>query len=101
MTTSLPRAEIRIGDGSAFPAGYQQLTGLSSAKALTVPDGAFSMLLCPESQGVRYRDDGVAPTASTGMPIAAGEKFPFTGDLTKFLFIEQSASATLNISYYK
>jgi hypothetical protein len=49
---------------------------------------------------VRWRDDDVNPTASVGMPLAAGVTLQYDGDLTKIKFIEQSASAKLNISYY-
>lgn len=88
--------------------GYQQITNLSSAVNLTVPQrdptGLNSKpviaLITPETQGVRWRDDGVAPTATVGMPLAAGVTLQYDGDLNKIQFIEQTASAKLNISYY-
>jgi len=89
--------------------GYQQITSLSSAQSLTVPqvDPVTGLnikptiaLITPETQGVRWRDDGTAPTASVGMPLAAGVTLQYDGDITKIRFIEQSASAKLNISYY-
>ena len=46
------------------------------------------------------RDDGTAPTASVGMPLAVGVPLQYDGDLTGIKFIEQAASAKLNISYY-
>jgi hypothetical protein len=88
--------------------GYQQITDLSSAVGLTVPllapDGSnqkptFALIIC-ETQGVRWRDDGTAPTASIGMPLAAGVPLQYDGDLNKIRFIQQTASAKLNISYY-
>jgi len=88
--------------------GYQQITTLSSAQSLTVPSRDVNglsvkpsiALITPETQAVRWRDDGVAPTASVGMPLAAGVTLQYDGDLTKIQFIEQTASAKLNISYY-
>ena len=80
--------------------GYQQITSLSASTALTVPTGATMALITPETQAVCWRDDGVAPTASVGMPIAAGAYFTYDGDLKAIRFIEQTASAKLNISYY-
>lgn len=89
--------------------GYQQLETLSSAVGLTVPTRdpvtgltakANFALITPETQGVRWRDDGTAPTASVGMPLAAGVTLQYDGDLSKIKFIEQTASAKLNISYY-
>ena len=88
--------------------GYQQITSLSSAAALTVPaldlignkqQPTFALIIA-ETQGIRWRDDGVAPTASVGMPLAVGVPLQYDGDLTKIRFIEQTASAKLNISYY-
>jgi hypothetical protein len=88
--------------------GYQQITSLSSAAGLTVPQTDLNGLACKptlaiitaETQAVRWRDDDTAPTASVGMPLAAGATLQYDGDLTKIQFIEQTASARLNISYY-
>jgi hypothetical protein len=80
--------------------GYQQITSLSGATGLTVPQGATMAVITPLTQGVRWRDDGTAPTASVGMPLAAGAYMNYDGDLNRVKFIEQTASAELNISYY-
>ena len=88
--------------------GYQQLGTLSSAIGLTVPvrtpDGmsakANFALIVAETQNVRWRDDGVDPTASVGMLLVAGIPFQYDGDLAKIKFIETTARAKLNISYY-
>jgi len=80
--------------------GYQQITSLSSATGLTVPVGATMAVIAPLTQGVRWRDDGTNPTASVGMPISAGAYFNYDGDLKNIKFIEQTASAELNVSYY-
>lgn len=88
--------------------GYQQITSLSAAAGLTVPSTDLNGLACrpsialitPETQGVRWRDDDVNPTASVGMPLAAGVTLQYDGDLTKIKFIEQTASAKLNVTYY-
>jgi len=73
---------------------------LSSAQSLTVPTGATLALIVPETQNVRWRDDGTAPTASVGMPIFVGASLSYDGDLNRIRFIEETASAKLNISYY-
>lgn len=88
--------------------GYQQITALSSATGLTVPTRDLNglnqkptiALITPETQGVRWRDDDVNPTASVGMPLAAGVTLQYDGDLTKIKFIEQTASAKINVTYY-
>jgi hypothetical protein len=88
--------------------GYEQITGLSAVKTLTVPTKDVNGLACkpsiaiitPESTGVRWRDDGTSPSAAVGMPLAAGVTLQYDGDLTKIEFIEQSASSKLNVTYY-
>jgi hypothetical protein len=88
--------------------GYQQITSLSTSVGLTVPtqnaEGLNQQpsmaIIIAEGANVRYRDDGVAPTATVGMPLATGVAFTFDGDLTKIRFIEQSASAKINVVYY-
>lgn len=88
--------------------GYQQITDLSNATALTVPTYDKNGLSCKpniavivaETQAVRWRDDGTNPTSSVGMPLATGVVFTYDGDLTAIRFVEQTASAKLNISYY-
>lgn len=81
--------------------GYQQYTSLSAATGLSsIPQGATLALIVPETQSIRWRDDGTNPTSSVGMPIAAGSYLSYDGDLNRIKFIEQSASAKINVSYY-
>lgn len=88
--------------------GYQQITSLSASTGLTVPSVDLNGLACKpsiaiitaETQAVRWRDDDVAPTASVGMPLAAGSTLQYDGDLSKIRFIEQTASAKINVTYY-
>lgn len=82
-------------------AGYQQITSLSSSTALTVPSGATIALICAETSGVRWRDDGTAPTASVGMPLAAGQCQQYGIRLSAMLFIQQASGAILDVSYYR
>jgi len=86
--------------GRRLVKGYQQITALSSAAALTVPDEARIALIQAESKSVRWRDDGTNPTASVGMVLDAGAAMLYDGSLSAIRFIETAASAKLNISYY-
>jgi hypothetical protein len=100
MATTLKAITSRLG--------YQQITDLSGATFLTVPvknlsglaGGPSIALITPEAQAVRWRDDGVAPTATVGMPLAVGVTLQYDGDLTQIRFFEQAGGAKLNISYY-
>lgn len=87
--------------------GYEQIT-VNTAKGLTVPttapDGLNAKpvfaLIVAEGAAVRWRDDGVAPTSTVGMPLAVGVPLQYDGDLTKIRFIQQVATGIINVSYY-
>lgn len=100
IPTRVKSGVISIQDATLIPkAAYQQLSP-SGVTALTVPSGASSALIQAVAQNVRWRDDGTNPSASVGMRISAGEEFWYTGDLDAIKFIEEVASAELNVSYY-
>lgn len=80
--------------------GYQQISTLTASTALTPPAGATMAVIIPESQGVRWRDDGIDPTAAIGMIVPVLTTLVYDGDLKAIRFIEQVASAKLNVSYY-
>jgi hypothetical protein len=111
-TLALP---VRLSNGTAFyvagsggggapygatPRGYQQITGMSAATALTPPGGATFAVVTAEGVDVRWRDDGVAPTATVGMLLYAGNTIEFSGDLATVQFIQTAAGSILNVSYY-
>jgi hypothetical protein len=86
---------------SASALGYQQITSLAAATALTIPAGTAFALITPQTQAVRWRDDGVDPTATIGYPLAAGSELQYAASsLTRLRFIEQVAGAALNIVYF-
>jgi len=98
----------------ATPCGYQQITSLSGSTALTVPTAATGSgaasgastqkptrcIIIPETQAIRWRDDGTAPTASVGYPLAVGSELKYDGDLAAIRVIEQVASAKINVIYF-
>jgi hypothetical protein len=103
VSTSNP-LPVTLSSGGGYAAlGYEQIVGLAAATNLTVPVGTRLAIIVAEDQAVRYRDDGVSPTAAIGEPLAAGATLQYDGDAAAFAaieFIEQAATATLNISYY-
>lgn len=85
--------------------GYEQITGLSAVKKLTVPDGAWIADVQADptaDKDVRYRMDGTNPTATVGMAIQSTTTKRFVGRLVleALEFIEEAASAKLNVQYY-
>ena len=89
-------------DATLTPVGYEQIADVSTpAKALTVPTGARVALIQAVSQNVRWRDDGIDPSAAIGIQLEAGKDMFYTGSLSAIRFFEEAASAELNISYYE
>lgn len=94
-----------LKDSALQPMGYQQITSLGASTALTVPNGAKFALIQAEAQAVRYRDDGTAPTATIGMWLAPTSATAYialwySGKLGSLRFIQSTAGAILNVSYY-
>lgn len=83
------------------PKGYEQITSLSTAAALTVPAGARKAIVIAVDQDVRYRDDGTDPTADVGMYMPKAVAVTFDNEqINKLKFIETTTSAELNVVYY-
>lgn len=81
------------------PVGFQTITPTVST-SLTVPTGASHALIQCLTQNVRWRDDGVDPTALVGMQLAAGKDIFYAGDLDEIEFIEETSGGVVNITYY-
>ena len=89
---------------SAISTGYQQLTSLVTATSFTPPATTTFCLVIAEAQALRFRADGVAPTATVGQPMAIGQPFIFrmsVANLSAIQFIGQSAGGIANVSCFK
>lgn len=91
------------------PSGHEQLTVSTTAVGLSVPNNTTRALIqCGATNGVRWRADGTAPTASIGIALAADGVLDLTdplGEFVEFLdaiqFIRSGgADATLDIEYF-
>lgn len=100
LALAAPAAAQQANGLTFAPLGYQQITPTVST-LLTVPDGATRAVIVAEAQAVRWRDDGTAPTAAVGMPLAVGVTLEYSGTLRAIRFIEQTSAAKLNVSYYR
>jgi len=87
-------------DDSLEPDGYFQITDLSSVRSVAGGNGRIA-LIQTLNQNIRWRDDGVDPTSTIGMRLAAGETFLYTGKMQTIRLIEEAVGAQVNISTYK
>jgi hypothetical protein len=73
----------------------------ATAEGLGAPAGAQMALIQALSANARWRDDGTAPTATTGMQLAAGDSIFYCGSLGRMLFISEGPGDTeINVSFY-
>ena len=80
--------------------GYQQISSPAVSTRPTVPNGARAARIQAEAQAIRWRDDGLPPTATVGMLLAAGSDMYYDGELAKLQVIQATAGGIVNISYY-
>lgn len=94
--------QIETFDAQENCLGFQSITDLSEAVGLTIPEGARIALVIVENAGVRFREDGVAPSATVGMPVPSKGIVRVTTNLSGIQFIEQASSsgAALSVTYY-
>lgn len=84
-----------------FSTGFSQATVSSTAVGITPPGGSVVCFAVFEGNAVRYRTDGVNPTASVGVPLAVATPLQITSPLGGIKFIAQTGSATLNLDCYR
>lgn len=97
FSVSAARADFTLPTTSAGPGQYG--VSIAAVTTLTVPPYAAAAQICIEGAAARYTDDGTTPSASVGLPWAAGVCAPYGGPLANFRII--GAGATLDVSYYK
>jgi hypothetical protein len=105
-----PYGDQMVVTGMRKPLGYQQLaTNNSTAVTPTVPaspTGAATpcrfAIVQNESASVyiRWRDDGTAPTTTSGMRIPPAGELQYAADPSKLQFVSESSTPNVNISYY-
>lgn len=75
-----------------------------TSTALTLPTGATYAVVCARGQNANYTTDGTtAPTASVGMALLQNQCVSLQGAsvLSTFRAIQQAATATLDVNYFK
>lgn len=86
------------------PLGHCQLTSVASSTLIStcsggVPASSNYALICVSSAAINWRDDGTAPTASVGNPVASGSCFGFTGNMAALRVIAQTGSPVVDIDF--
>jgi hypothetical protein len=94
------------GVGTPGGAGTYNLSASNTASSASATSGGIPALanevyIESDTAAVRYRDDGAAPTATIGQPIASGGSIFYTGTLSAMQLIAESGSPVVNISFYK
>lgn len=106
-----PVSAERVIFGNRRPLGYLQVTPGGAAAFLVLPalpaaGGLLWGYARIQNQGTvntdiaRWRDDGVAPTATIGMTINGQESLDYYGELTAIQFIVGAGAPVLNISIW-
>lgn len=95
--TSKPSNPVSHTGGTGTGATFN----LTWADNIAPPDCSYAVVQAI-SQDVRYRPDGSTPTATTGEQIKADDSVILDrAALNNALFIEETASANINVIFYK
>ncbi len=101
--------------GHLEPAGFFQITTVKNglvatslvdamallSPAAVPPKQSKLVLIQARAQNVRWRDDGVAPTALVGQILVANDTLVYTGKFDTIQFMEVVSGAVLNLTFYK
>lgn len=84
--------------------GYHQMPSGSMSSASSLPGTGSVVFIQAEGQNVRYRPDGVDPTSTMGVLLAAGESHTINigaGNIPQIKVIEAASGAVLNVIAFK
>lgn len=95
-----------MGQKAKVSLGYKKIESLLVPQGIDAPasrDGRIASLaiINAENGAVRWRDDGVDPTPTQGMPLQAGSTLVYDGAMSRIKFIAQLPSAKLNVTFYE
>lgn len=86
------------------PKGYEKLTVSNVAVKLNIPEDSNYAIIVVEEASVRYRDDGIDPTSSNGIPLILNQNLIIASDptLQNIKFIKSGVNnAKLSVNYYQ
>lgn len=96
-----PKGFVTVAAQTTSAQAFASVT-VTATTTFVVPVGSNLALLVAESGAVRWRDDGVAPTPTTGMLIEPTQPpFEYSGDLNAIQFIAVSGTAAVDAALYQ
>jgi hypothetical protein len=98
------RAQTGTHSLPLVPVGYCQLTPAVATKLSTcpIPAGSSVAVLRTSGASIRYRDDGIAPTALIGQPVLTTDPpLVYVGTLSALQIIQQAPTATVGVAFYR
>lgn len=100
-----PLGYVQVAAGGADTALQINSLTFSAAGGMVnppgIPAGTQQLLIIPEVQTIRWRDDGINPTTTVGMPLTAnGTLFYDAANMTDLRVISATAGAVVNITAY-
>lgn len=101
---------------SMKPLGYAQGTSIDASTLVSslsfsipgvgstagIPSGTQMLLIVPQAQAIRWRDDGTAPSATVGQPLAVGAELRYDcgHGMPALRVISQTNGAAVNVVAY-
>lgn len=87
------------------PCGYWQAT-VTTLTPVSIPTACGTnpqlAVIKAEAQALRYRDDGIAPSATVGQPVATADgPIQYEGTISALQFIAQTAGGIVDVLFYK
>lgn len=77
------------------------VASLSASTALSPPAGATSVLIQATTAAIRFRDDGVVPSATVGFPLAVSTPIVYAGNVRNLRLFAQTGSPVVDLLYYR
>jgi len=89
--------------GLGRPLGHEQITvGASAVSIPNLPADTRRFLIRVVTNSIHWRDDGIDPDSTHGMPLLTDETLVYDSDPTNFRLIRAGASdADVRIAYYR
>lgn len=98
-----PRGYAQSGAGALDAAALMSSLAFGPAGVVGIPQQTVLLIIQPQAQAIRWRDDGGVPTAAVGYPVAVGVEWRYTGNafgMQNLRIIGQAAGAIINVVAY-